>query len=103
MTYDKLLSVNLSNKEELALEFSKAVRALESNKEITPSDSYKIRTVNNKFGKVIYLVPNQLIELFEEMNKEHPEELLGYAVQIKDVRVSCFGVPCSMLAKGLIK
>jgi len=50
----------------------------------------------------VHIVPKELINLFNEMKIQAPEEFLGFTVLINDTRVSCFGIPCSELTKAII-
>ena len=56
----------------------------------------------------IHIVPKQVYALFKEMQEKAPNSVLGFSVlagkyKSRDVRVSCFGIECSLLGKSLIK
>ncbi len=110
--WNKLSQVDLKNKEKYTKIFSETVQKIKNSefvfKEgIEEKEDYFIvnETKDNLF---VYIVPKEVFELFREMKEKAPDEFLGFSVLAgkideKDVRVSCFGVPCSLLGKSLIE
>ena len=55
----------------------------------------------------VHIVPKELINVFNRVKKDNPSEFLGFSVLVrklkdKEVRLSCFGIPCAELTKTLI-
>jgi len=54
----------------------------------------------------VHIVPEESYNLFKEISQKAPQQFLGFSVFVKkyhdkDVRVSCFGIPCSLLVSFL--
>lgn len=106
--WDKLLEVDVKNKEKFVKIFSDVVKMIGEGifdfKE-KKEDNYSIVIEENRVGSYfVHIVPDEVLELFKEMKKI--EGFLGFSVlagkyKNKDVRVSCFGIECNKLGKGL--
>ncbi|MBU2503732.1 MAG: hypothetical protein KJ879_01630 [Nanoarchaeota archaeon] len=104
--WEKLRSVNIEDKEKYVGLFRILINQLESGTynfiNYEGEDYYIINEEKRKGSKFVHIVPKELINLFQEMKEGAPDEFLGFSVLINDVRVSCFGVPCSELTKAII-
>ncbi len=112
--WDKLSQVNIDNKEKYQNVFIDVVKKIQNNDfQLTIGETnkgdYKIVIEENRMNSYfIHIVPKQVYELFKEMQKKAPNEILGFSVLAgkhneKDIRVSCFGVQCNLLGKSLFK
>ena len=99
--WEELEKVNIVNKEKYVIVFKKIINQIQKgafdfrNKE---TEDYYI--LNEK--GFVYIIPKELFDLFHKMKKEAPNEFLGFTVLVNNVRVSCFGIPCSELSKSII-
>ena len=104
--WEKLGKVNVKNREKYIKLFRDLIDNLKSGdynfKNYDGGDYYIINEENRKSSKFVHIVPKELINLFNEMKEKAPDEFLGFSVLINDVRVSCFGIPCSELTKAII-
>lgn len=111
--WDQLLQVTVTNQDKLAQTFNQIVSEVKNNtfdfnQESDKGDYLLIQEENRVNSHFISIVPKEAHSLFKEMQEKAPNEFLGYSVLAgskngKDVRVTCFGVPCNILAKALIK
>jgi len=110
--WDKLSEVDIKNKERFQKLFSEMIAKIQKNKfpikigEIEKEDYYIVVEENRANSYFVHIVPKQVYGLFKEMQKEAPYQFLGFSVVAgkynnKDVRISCFGVQCSLLGKSL--
>jgi len=110
--WDKLLEVGIDNKERYEKIFSETIEKIRNNDfpikigELEREDYYIVTEESRMDSLFIHIVPKQVYNLFKEMQKLAPNEFLGFSILIgkygeKDIRVSCFGVECSVLGKGL--
>ena len=103
--WEKLEKVNIKNKERYLELFKNLINLVESGdydfKDKEREDYYLINEVNNR-RKFVHIVPKELIGLFREMREQAPNEFLGFTILINNIRVSCFGIPCSELSKAII-
>jgi len=72
------------------------------------NDHYIVVEKNRLNSYFIHIVPKEAYNLFSKIREEFPEEFLGFTVLIKkhhgkDVRLSCFGIPCTLLIGFLSK
>jgi len=112
--WDKLSKINIKNKEKYTKIFSEIIKKIKNNEykleeRIEEKEDYFIvNEENRKNSFFVHIVPKEAYYLFKEMKEKAPNEFLGFSVlagkkEDKDIRVSCFGIPCSLLGKGLIK
>ena len=112
--WDKLLAVNISNKSFYQKVFSNVVNLVKDNKfsfdaDLIDKEKYYIVIEKNRLnGYFVHVVPKKVYTLFLEMQEEVTDAPLGFSVlagkyKSRDVRVSCFGIECSLLGKSLIK
>ena len=110
--WTKLSEVNVQNKERFAGLFKEIVNQVQqgqfvlSEGEKEGDDHYVVQETSRANSHFISIVPKEVYPLFKEMQGKAPNQFLGYSVLAgsngKDVRVTCFGVPCNLLAKALI-
>ena len=104
--WEKLGRVNIKNKERYLELFKGLIKKIQKNKynfeDEKGEDYYIINEENRKSSKFVHIVPKELISLFNEMKEKAPDEFLGFTILINNVRVSCFGIPCSELTKAII-
>ena len=104
--WEKLEKVNIKNKERYIQLFKDLISKLKSGsynfKNNDGGDYYIINEENRKGSKFVHIVPKELMNLFNEMKEKVPDEFLGFTILINDIRVSCFGIPCSELTKAII-
>ena len=111
--WDKLLEVDIENKERFQALFYEIVNRIPKNTfpltlgEREEKDHFIIIEENRMNSYFIHIVPKQVYTLFKEMQASAPGQFLGFSVVAgkynnRDVRVSCFGVPCQHLAKSLV-
>ncbi len=82
-------------------------RKLEFEKEIDYKGDHYIIFDERLGGYFVHLVPEDLYILFRRIQKDKPNSILGFSILCgrhkgKDLRATCFGIPCSDLAKSLI-
>lgn len=110
--WDKILAVKVDNKEKYAMLFPEIVEYVMFKKEkfdnkIEDKGFYYLVTEEERAGSIfIHIVPKELMPLFREVQIRAPNQFLGFSVLIgrrnnKETRVSCFGIPCSLLAKSI--
>jgi len=113
-TWDKLLNVQIENKERFQKLFAKTIKEIQENMfflnigETEKEDYYLVVEENRMQGYFVHIVPKQVYLLFKTMQKKIPDQFLGFSVVAgrhnnKDIRVSCFGVDCSSLGNALTK
>jgi len=102
MNWQALEKVDIQNKEIYVQAFAKLIKEIKEeifdfkDKE---ADNYFIINKNN----IVYVVPKEIINLFNQMVEESPNEFLGFTVLVKDnIRASCFGVPCTECSRVVI-
>lgn len=110
--WEKLSQVNVDNKEKYMGLFSGIVKQIIDNKYefkegIEEKEFCYIVNEKNRLNSLfVHIVPKDLFKLFREMQEKAPNEFLGFSVLVgkkenMDIRVSCFGIPCNLLAKTL--
>ena len=100
--WEKLERVNIDNKEKYVQVFREVINQIKDNAFDFKDKETKDYYILNKEG-FVYIVPRELIDLFNEMKNKAPNEFLGFTILTNNVRVSCFGIPCSELTKAIIK
>ena len=111
--WKKLEEVNVNNKEKFILLFRDIMKEISSAPEKIEIgereflDYFLITEENRMNSYFVHIVPNEVYALFKEMQTS-TNDFLGFSVLIgkknsKDVRISCFGVPCSLLTKEVTK
>lgn len=112
--WDKLLQVNIENKERFERLFSETVDKVRKNSfsitvgEVEKEDYYIVIEETRMDGYFVHIVPKQVYNLFKEMQLRIKNQSIGFSVVAgeyagKNVRVSCFGVRCDLLGKSLFK
>lgn len=110
----KLLNVNVKNKKRFQNLFSEITEQVRTGKfelkvgEAEHSDYFLVVEADRMSSYFIHIVPKEAYTLFKEMQAKAPNDLLGFSVlagnhNSKPIRVSCFGVQCSLLGKSLLK
>ena len=104
--WEKLGNVNIKDKEKYLNLFRDLINRIQAGNykfnDIEGKDYYIINEENRKSSKFVHIVPKELLTLFNDMRKDAPNEFLGFTILINNVRVSCFGIPCSELSKAII-
>lgn len=110
--WNELGKVNVTNKEIYTALFSEIVRKVRQNQfdfEEKDNGDYKIVIEENRMRSIfVHIVPQEVYSLFKKMHETAPQSFLGFSVVAgryggKEVRVSCFGIPCNLLAKSLLR
>jgi len=112
--WEKLSRVNIVNKELYQRVFVETFKKIQKNSfslEIgeTRKKDYTIIVESDRMNSLfVHIVPNQLYDLFREMQRTAPNEVLGFSVlagkkEGKEVRVSGFGIRCDLLGKALFE
>lgn len=110
--WQKLLGTKIKNKEFYAGKFNELVQGIQKNtvdlKKLPEEKNYFIDKKESCNELMLTIVPKELKALFDELKAAQPDSFLGFTVlagkqKNKQVRVSCFGVECSILSKALIK
>ena len=110
--WDELLKIEAKDKAKMCHLFKELVVNVKNWKtefkdEIKEHEDHYIVTEENRAGSYfVNLVPKECFELFRKMQRLEPYKFLGYSVLVgrrdnKEIRVSCFGVPCSDLGRTL--
>lgn len=103
--WEELQKVNLKNKEKYLDLFRDLIKQIKNRlydfKDREEKDYFIVneKRMNSQF---VTIVPKELISLYNKMKENAPDEFLGFTILINDIRVSCFGVPCSILSKAII-
>ena len=104
--WEKLGKVNIENKQRYLKLFKELIGKIQEDKynfkDFEGKYYYIINEDNRKGSKFVHIVPKELISLFNNMKNSAPNEFLGFTVLINNIRVSCFGIPCSELSKAII-
>ena len=103
--FEKLEKVNIKNKERYLELFRDLIKQIKSGNygfKDKEGEDYFIINEKRMDSNFVHGVPRELIDLFNEMKEKAPNEFLGFTVLINNVRVSCFGIPCSVLSKAII-
>jgi len=110
MNWNKLNNLEIENKERYVQLFSNIVNKIRNYEyDFEPglkeeSDHFLVHEENQVFGPMVHIVPKPAFDLFKEMKSKDPNQLLGFSVLAnKTTRVSCFGIPCNLLAKSITK
>ncbi len=112
--WDKLSQVNVENKEKYQIIFAEIVKKIQSNSfplniGEEKKEDYTLVVEDNRMNcYFVHIVPEQVYDLFKEMQQKAPNEVLGFSVMAgkynnKEIRVSCFGIPCNLLGKALFE
>lgn len=111
--WDKILATRVKDVEKYAKLFPQIIEYVLFKKEhftdnVEDKDYYYLITEENRANSTfVHIVPKELMQLFRQVQIQAPNEFLGYSVLIgrrdnKETRVSCFGIPCSILAKSIM-
>jgi len=109
---DKLLNINIQNKEQYTEIFSKTVEQIKNNQfkfefgDFEKELYFLVIEENRMNSLFVHIVPKEIYKLFKEIQLKVPNQFLGFSVlankyKNKDVRVSCFGIECRELGKAL--
>lgn len=109
--WDKLSEINIKDKEKYQKLFSEVVSKIRFGRfeinigEVEKEDYFIVTEENRMNAYFVHIVPKEVYSLFKEMQASAPNEFLGFSVLAgkfngRDVRVSCFGVPCGNLGKA---
>jgi len=108
--WDKLLEVDVEDKEKYIEVFVDIIKQVKEDRfafkigDVDEGDYYIVVEENRMNSYFIHVVPKEVYDLFKEMQKEATDEFLGFSVIAgkfngKDIRISCFGIPCNLAAK----
>ncbi|MBI4144553.1 hypothetical protein HY486_04870 [Candidatus Woesearchaeota archaeon] len=111
--WTELEKINVANKEKYATLFAELVQKVRKKQfdfSIAEKDNgdHKIIIEENRMNSAfIHIVPQEAYMLFKKMQKNAPQQFLGFSVDAgkhkeKAIHVSCFGIPCNLLAKSLL-
>jgi len=111
MKLKELENVNVAHKEFYINVFESLVRKIRNNQFDFNDDSKEKYIIANEIrlnSHFVHIVPRELIPLFNKVRWDYPEDFLGFSVLVgkrmgTEVRVCCFGIPCSLLTKSLIR
>lgn len=114
MTWDELAQLHIPHPEFFAHIFAEMVHNLTNTTQIPTteeqefSEYYLITEQNRMQSYFLHIVPKPAYELFRKMQTQGPHQMLGYTVLVgkynnKEVRVSCFGIPCTIAARALVR
>jgi len=107
--WNKLLEVNIEDKERFLTIFSQTVKEVQNNsfkfQEVEEKDYFIVIEENRMNSICVHIVPKQVYSLFKEL-QQSTTQFLGFSVLAgkhnnKEVRVSCFGIECGLLGKAL--
>lgn len=101
--FDTLSELKIDNKEFFVRLFKDIVKRVQNDELIESGefDDHFIVIDNRLNSTFINVVPKQAYNLFLEMPKNQFSGFSVLADKDNNVRVSCFGIECSMLAKSL--
>lgn len=103
--WEELEKINIENKAKYVGLFRNLIKSIALEKydfkDKKEEEYYLIneRKIDEQF---VYLVPSELINLFNKMRASAPNEFLGFTILVNKVRICCFGIPCSELSKAVI-
>ena len=103
--WKELEQVNIKNKERYVKLFRSLIKVISDGKydfKDKEGEDYYIINEERDNEKLVYLVPSELINLFNKMRAFAPTEFLGFTILINKTRICCFGIPCSELSKAVI-
>jgi len=103
--WNKLLEADVKDKKKFQQIFAETIQSIRNGNfslnagEMEKTDHFII-VEDNRLGSYY--------RLFKELQQKAPDKFLGFSVLAgmchnKEVRVSCFGVPCNVLGKALFK
>ncbi len=112
--WNKLSELNIKNKEKFLDIFSNIINEIKNNSlqikagETEKEDYFLIIEQNRMNSYFVHIVPKEAYKLFKKMQREASNEILGFSIMIgkyndKEIRASCFGIPCNILVKALFK
>ncbi|MEK6888886.1 MAG: hypothetical protein AABW80_02140 [Nanoarchaeota archaeon] len=110
MKIKEIGNIKVDNKERYIKAFIDLIKSVKSNcfnyqdKEYT---DYLIINENRLNSHFIHIVPKEILNTFNKIKDSNPEQFLGFSIFLgkyndKEVRVSCFGIPCSDLTRAII-
>ncbi len=110
MKIKEIENININNKEkytDIFIRLLKKLRRGDFDYQDSIEEDFAIINEDRLGGHFVHVVPSELLLIFERVRKDNPNDFLGLSVLVgkkkdKEVRLSCFGVPCSELTRGLI-
>ena len=70
------------------------------------SNNSEVEITKNNFGTIIMIVPKNLKNEYKSMKESFPNDFLGFTILLddtKNLRLSCFGIPCNKLTNIIIQ
>tara|TARA_Y100000310_G_C20427275_1_gene689678 strand:+ start:166 stop:498 length:333 start_codon:yes stop_codon:yes gene_type:complete len=106
---DELHNINIENKEQYITAFKDLLKQIQTNTFSFQDQQHEHYDIINKTklnSHFVHIVPKETLELFRKLQTQHPEAFLGLTIlagkhQDKDIRLSCFGIPCHKLIKAI--
>jgi len=103
--------INVNDKKMCLEIFKKLMKKIKSGDfdyKDTQTENYLIINEDRLNSHFIHVVPKKLESFFNEIKGKNQNSFLGFTVLVgrnldKDVRLSCFGIPCSELTRVLIQ
>ena len=111
--WDQILKTRVKDIERFANLFPQVIdyilfKKKEFRDDMEDKQDYLLITEENRANCVfVHVVPKELMSLFRQMQIQSPNDFYGYSVLAgrrdgKDLRITCFGVPCSILYKSIM-
>jgi len=110
MHIKEIENINIKHKEKYAKAFRKLLNQIKENKfdfKNHQEKDYLIFNEERLDSHFIHIVPKELMPIFNKIRKDNPNDFLGLSIlvgkkQEREVRLSCFGIPCHILTKEII-
>src|SRR3989344_4107094 len=113
MSWNELSKLNINNKDKFVNIFRKVLDKINEGvfnfkeSKIEKNDYYIIVEEDRLNSYFVHIVPKEAYSLFNKMKIEQPSSILGFSVLVgkynnREVRVSCFSIPCDLLSKAII-
>ena len=110
MTLKELHNIKLENKQIYIDAFKALLKNIKSdnfNFKNEINENYEILNEQRLNSHFVHIVPNQLRSLFKKIQVSNPNDFLGLTILVSkkdnlEVRISCFGIPCSELTRTII-
>ena len=111
MRITEIERINVKNKRlylEIFEKLLKEIRLKKFDFKDSKNEDYLIVNEERLNSHFVHLVPRELESVFYEIKKNNPDTFLGFTILVgktegTDVRLSCFGLPCSELTKVILK
>ncbi|MBS3065467.1 hypothetical protein J4229_00245 [Candidatus Pacearchaeota archaeon] len=110
MEIKELENIKLFNKNIYVKAFKNLLISMKNNEFNFKDDEKENYYIINEIrlnSHFVHIVPKELINIFNKMKIDNPEDFTGMTILMgkrnnKDIRISCFGVSCSLLTKCII-